>query len=752
MSYIPPSLSLEIVLQPQVVAPPLPLNVTLCTPDLATDVTVTVAASGSVGGIISASITASEPSAAYTPPPLSVPITLKQQILPPPDLSEYVILCRPKSNGDDVNATVSASATVGGIIAASVAAAEPQPVDVTVNAVGSVGGSITANAAVEEYFTGVTIVASGKIGGKVSATATYDSNVFRGFMSDTASDLQSAKLAGTFGGDGFEDASIIGASKAVNRETAKLEAQSQSYLFEANKQLYTSEQASFESSKLTATNSNQLFESQNFIGSKSSLKQEAAKLVGESDWLGFEAMAYRQIERALFGEQSRLIGDSASSFSEQAKFAELVLHSLAETARLPKWSTVYVPPPLSQTIILKQQIAPPSLPLDVVLCAPQGFRASTKLTVTASGKIKGLINAQITAAEGGNSDYSKGFIFVTNSVNLKRTDDGRNITLLSFSVGIDTNSYCWSFNASVPIGELSKVNTALESRIGVDLTVNGHLWRFILDGCEDSAAFGERSLTIKGKSRAMLLAHPYAKHRGYKYDTAMTARQIAEDELNRNNVPSGFTLDWDLVGVNGWNIPANTYSYSGRTPINSLQWIAEAAGGFINSDMAADILHVKALYPVKSWQWYLQTPELVLPQSLILNRTRSRVTKPNYNGVNVWGERDGSVGALVKRTGTSGGYQPPMITSDLITDYDVATARGIAVLSDVGEVGNIGITMPMHADFGVLKPSTLIGVNDGEQWVGMVRGTSISGKLGSNRALEIEQTLDIERHFDKEGA
>lgn len=375
----------------------------------------------------------------------------------------------------------------------------------------------------------------------------------------------------------------------------------------------------------------------------------------------------------------------------------------------------------------------------------------TRITVDATNYFSASALLLLKVLQNENSDYSKGFIFVTNSVNLKRTDDGRNITLLSFSVGIDSNSYCWSFSASVPIGELSKVNTAIESRIGVDLTVNGHLWRFILDGCEDSAAFGERSLTIKGKSRAMLLAHPYAKHRGYKYDTAMTARQIAEDELNRNAVPSGFSLDWDLVGVNGWNIPANTYSYSGRTPINSLQWIAEAAGGFINSDMAADILHVKALYPVKSWEWYLQTPELVLPQSLILNRTRSRVTKPNYNGVNVWGERDGSVGALIKRTGTSGGYQPPMITSDLITDYDVATARGIAVLSDVGEIGNIGITMPMHADFGVLKPATLIGVNDGESWIGMVRGTSISGKLGSNRALEIEQTVDIERHFDKEG-
>ena len=339
---------------------------------------------------------------------------------------------------------------------------------------------------------------------------------------------------------------------------------------------------------------------------------------------------------------------------------------------------------------------------------------------------------------------------MTNSVALNRTDDGREIKMLGFSVGIDSNSYTWSFSATVPLSELSKVDTAHEQRIGVDFTCNGNLWRFVLDSCDDSISFGESSLTIKGKSRAMLLAHPYATQRGFKFDTAMSARQIADAELNRNGVASGFTLDWQLAGVNGWNVPANTYSYTGKTPINSLQWIAEAAGGFINADMSADILHVLAHYPIPSWGWAAQTPSINLPMSLITSRSRGRTNKPAYNGVTIYGENDNGIGALIKRTGTSGGYQPPMVTSDLMTDTAAAISRGKMILSDTGDIGNIGISMPLVADIGVLKPSTLIGVNDGESWVGMVKGTTITGRLSSNRALEIDQSIDVERHFDKE--
>ncbi|MGP5518009.1 hypothetical protein ACTXNA_07175 [Psychrobacter celer] len=688
-------------------------------------------------------------------------------------------------------------------------------VSVTIAAVADIAPTASVTLTAEAVEVSVSVIAYCDLNATASASVDYDANVFRGLVADVSSDMQNAKLQGIDKGGQFEDNELLVSSTTADWQQSKLIGADNQAQFEANKRLDTDATPLFESSKLVGTDSKQLYESQRFIADKSTLKTETAKRVSHSNWYSFEAMLKRQIERTLGAEYAELVTDRLDTSSEYNRFTALRYDALIETARLPYSKLRYVPPPLSQTVILKKQeiivdcgtgdlnvyaysneLALPmhrriadrgassslEIPLtmprgvlqlpadvanalpnrpcnkpslavnpspDIMMCEPRVFGKSSGISVSSQTTLNAIAWLELLAVEKDNA-YGKGVIFVTNSVSLTRSDDGREIKLLGFSVGIDSNSYTWSFSATVPMSELSKVDTAHEQRIGVEFTCNGNLWRFILDGCEDSIQFGESSLTIKGKSRAMLLAHPYATHRGFKFDTAMSARQIAEAELNRNGVPSGFTLDWQLAGANGWQVPANTYSYSNRTPINSLQWIAEAAGGFINADMSADILHVLAQYPVPSWEWAEQTPSIELPMSLITSRSRGRVNKPAYNGVLLYGEHDTSFGGLIKRAGTSGGYQPPMVTSDLMTDQAAAISRGEMILSDTGDIGNIGISMPLVADVGVLKPSTLIGVDDGEQWVGMVRGTTITGRLSSNRALEIDQSIDVERHFDKE--
>ena len=689
-------------------------------------------------------------------------------------------------------------------------------VSVTVNAIANITPVANAALSTESLDVAVTITATATLNPTANANVSYDSNNPRLAMLDVSSDMQQSKLQGIDRRSGFEANDNLIQQVNANWQQSKLIGADNQAQFEANEQLTSSSQSLSEQSKLIGDSSKQGAEYQTFIASKSKLQYEQSKLVGHSQWYGFEAMAKRQIERAIKGENAKLLTDKLSSYNEYSRLLNTRTDFLIETARLLFSKLRYVPPDLSQTVILKEQIiegwecgsgalrhyvyndelalpmtrrigdraassslampmtmprgtlvlsdieadALPNRPckrktlavnptLDVITCKPKVFGKASSVAVNAQSMLNAAAWLELLIGEKGEA-YNKGVIFVTNSVSLVRSDDGREIKMLGFSVGIDSNSYTWSFSATVPLSELSKVNTAYEQQIGVDFVCNGNLWRFILDGCDDSASFGESSLTIKGKSRAMLLASPYSAQRGFKYDTPMSARQIAEDELNRFGVPSGFTLDWQLSGANGWNIPANTYSYSNKTPINSLQWIAEAAGGFINAHMSEDIIHVLANYPVPSWEWSDQTPLLTLPMSLITSRSRGRVNKPAYNGVTLYGENEGGIGALVKRTGTSGGYQPPMVTSDLMTDTAAAISRGKMILSDTGDIGNIGISMPLVADVGVLKPSTLIGVNDGESWIGMVRGTTITGRLSSNRALEIDQSIDVERHFDKE--
>lgn len=722
----------------------------------------------------------------------------------------------PPDVAGDVNIGVIATAVLTPTANASVSASDDDKVGISITAVADITPVASAAISAESLDVVVTITATATINPTASASTSYDSNNPSLVMLDVSSDMQNAKLQGIDKRSGFEANDNLIQQVGVDWQQSRLIGTDNQTQFENNKQLQIDSKLVFEQSKLIGDSNRQGAEYQTFIASKSQLKYEQSKLVGHDRWFSFEAMAKRQIERSLHGENAKLLTDSLSTFSDYNRFVAQQKRLLIETARLPFSKLRYVPPPLSQTVILKEQIIdgwecgsgalrhyvysdelalpmtrriadrgtssqlamPMTMPrgvlilsaadadametypckrktlavnptLDVVTCKPKVFGKSAGIVVSSQAALNATAWLSLLIGEQGEA-YNKGVIFVTNSVSLVRSDDGREIKLLGFSVGIDSNSYTWSFSATVPLSELSKVDTAHKQRIGVDFTCNGNLWRFVLDSCDDSVSFGESSLTIKGKSRAMLLAHPYATQRGFKFDTAMSARQIAEAELNRNGVASGFTLDWQLAGVNGWNVPANTYSYTGKTPINSLQWIAEAAGGFINADMSADILHVLAHYPIPSWEWAAQTPNIELPMSLITSRSRGRVNKPAYNGVTIYGENDNGIGALIKRTGTSGGYQPPMVTSDLMTDTAAAISRGKMILSDTGDIGNIGISMPLAADVGVLKPSTLIGVNDGESWVGMVRGTTITGRLSSNRALEIDQSIDVERHFDKE--
>ena len=684
----------------------------------------------------------------YIPPLLDVNIVLPEQFGGYKTELRDVVLCTPDGSSDN-NVLLAISANIRVTASVDLTIGNAPTVEVSIDA--AIDVSVSVELAVTEFVVGISADAVLPINPQADIVASYDSNVFRGAQLDIASDLQYSKLQGMDKSGSFESSKLKAVSNTDSKETAKLLSIDRQAQFEANIKLTTSEQSLSEQSKLVGVSSKHQSEYHKFLAIKNTFKNENAKLVGQSDWLSFEAMLARQTERKVQGEYSYLDAIMRHTSSDYNRLVGYQYRNLIETAKLPSWFTSYLPPPLWQTVILKQQLLAPTLPLDVVLCSPKSQSPRTTLSIAQSViDVYGYLALTAKEDDGTNPQPQTGVIFVTNSVSLVRSDDGREIKLLGFSVGIDSNSYCWTFSATVPLSELSKVDTAHEQRIGVDFTCNGNLWRFILDDCSDSVSFGESSLTIKGKSRAMLLAHPYATQRSFKFDAAMSARQIADAELNRNGVPSGFTLDWQLAGVNGWNVPANTYSYTGKTPINSLQWIAEAAGGFINADMSADILHVLAHYPIPSWEWAAQTPSINLTQSLITSRSRGRINKPAYNGVTIYGENDNGIGALIKRTGTSGGYQPPMVTSDLMTAQAAAISRGKMILSDTGDIGNIGISMPLVADIGVLKPSTLIGVNDGEQWVGMVRGTTITGRLSSNRALEIDQSIDVERHFDKE--
>ncbi|STY93443.1 hypothetical protein [Moraxella bovis] len=326
----------------------------------------------------------------------------------------------------------------------------------------------------------------------------------------------------------------------------------------------------------------------------------------------------------------------------------------------------------------------------------------------------------------GNKD---GVIVIVNDVSL--LIDGKEMDCFGLSVAINNQSYAWQMTAKIARHHLADVNIFDGFKEAI-VKINGYKWRFLVDNVADNLAFGSQSLDIKGKSRSCLLAEPFHGTRSHLSDKAVTAIQLANDELNRDNKPSDFSLDWQMTD---WLIPK--YSYMDKTPIQALTWLAETAGGFINTHPFDDVIIAKQNYPMARWEL---APSVSIDNRLILDMSTERLQTPDYNGVYVSGMQAG-VSMLIKRQGTSGGYRGAMITHELITDDTVARVRGIHELSSVGDRVNVSLNMPMHADLGLLMPSDVVAVGG---MVGVVRSISISVNVGGRGEITIRQNVAVE--------
>lgn len=440
------------------------------------------------------------------------------------------------------------------------------------------------------------------------------------------------------------------------------------------------------------------------------------------------------IGRPILGISNPFSNLGLNSFESRAEFAQFIYASRLVTR---VGSPIIEPPP--------PPIEPPKPIEKFVSNALLNFQC-----------LMGLPNALLNFGEacqyssGTNANTSIGIIYVFNKVKFFRVSDGVEIKLESFNVGIDTDSFCWSFSGTVPPAEMQKVNVFDEELIEVELQINELLvFRFLLETFDDSKEFNNGSVSISGKSKSVLLSDPYSDTISHKFESQMTSRQIAQYELLRAGQENSFALDWQLISDNGWLIPANTFSYIDKTIINNLTTIADAGGGFVTSHPNLRQISILPKYDVAPWNWTKDLPKITLSDKDIYSRNIKRKTLPPYTGIYVSGEKVG-VTDFIRRAATSGAYQAPMHISNLITEHSVGRAKGIEILSNTGKIANISITTPLIERIAAPKLRSLILVNDNPtEWIGMVTGYGISGRIGSREELNISQQLELERHYLK---
>lgn len=332
--------------------------------------------------------------------------------------------------------------------------------------------------------------------------------------------------------------------------------------------------------------------------------------------------------------------------------------------------------------------------------------------------------------------------FVSNSVDVVRLPGREPIPVKSLQIGIDADSWAWGLSASLPYRALELVEPTAAGPVEIEITINGVSWVMLVESFDVRREFGQASLSIRGRSTAAYLAALYAPKRSFVPVTPFTARQLAEQELTRAGLTTGFALDWRLPD---WLVPEGSWGYQSLSPMEVIGRIAEAVGGYVNAHPRLRTLVAKPRYPVLPWQWATVPADRVLPIDVVKTLNLRWQEKPTFNAVYVCGERAGVTGHVV-RAGTAGDLLAPTVVDGLITHADAARERGRAILADVGRQAIVTLELPMLSSIGLLDPGLLLAVGEGgSTWRSLVRATSIAAEW--SESLTVRQTIEVVRHY-----
>ena len=327
------------------------------------------------------------------------------------------------------------------------------------------------------------------------------------------------------------------------------------------------------------------------------------------------------------------------------------------------------------------------------------------------------------------------------SITLTRLSDGAVINVLRASVSIDVDSWAWSMRAdlasSADLALVAPIGTTLQD---VELTINGHVWRFTVESQSRGRRFNQSTFSISGRSRSAALALPYAETLTYTEASTKTAQQLALDALQF----TGWTLDWQ---VPDWLVAANSLSVSEKTPIEVVNMIAASVGAVVQTDPSALVLHVISRYPSSPWSWAAAIPDIALPDLVLKSVDSNWQPGPPFNRIFVSGEHAG-VNLDLTRDGTAGDKVAPMVVDRLLTEVAANRERGRVELSKSGKKSVETMDIPLAAppdEPALILPGSLVEVEEATTWRGLAISVSIEASNAS--AVTVNQKITVERAY-----
>ena len=337
------------------------------------------------------------------------------------------------------------------------------------------------------------------------------------------------------------------------------------------------------------------------------------------------------------------------------------------------------------------------------------------------------------------------FYMTTHSIYAQRLPDLADIPIFGATVSADSGSYCWTLSATGPLSLFEQLAPVGGLPVQLRVTMDGIPWVFAVDSLQRSTSFGKSGVSISGRSVTALVGAPYL--RAMTRDNAgndRLAQQLALDALQS----SGVGLYW---GLNDWLVPAGAWSHQG-TPLDAVQAIAQAAGGYLQSHRSAPTLLARhpysqrtGDYPGAPWGWMTGPADVELAPDAIITEGTERKDGADINAVYVSGTTAGVLG-LVKRAGTAADKLAAMVSDALITDTVAARQRGLSILGAAGAKHYVSLSLPVLTGVnqpGVFDVGQLVQINAATPWRGRVRSVSVDAKRPSLR-----QTITLERHLE----
>lgn len=327
---------------------------------------------------------------------------------------------------------------------------------------------------------------------------------------------------------------------------------------------------------------------------------------------------------------------------------------------------------------------------------------------------------------------------------------GNPLPVARVSIDLQDGSDLWSFSAtSAPDagGSLFRLLTDRVEPPAVQITIDGHVWCFLVETVSRPRADNGRTVTFGGRSLAAIADSPFQLQATYSADAPTTAAQLAASAL----LAAGVELDWRLVD---WVIPENSVSLS-ATPMGVVRALAAAVGAVVEAHPSEARVSVRSRYEALPNEWAYLQPDVQIHGKAIVTDNYEIADKPAYTGIFVAGQQSGGL-TYVKLEGTSGADQAPMVSDALLTEEAARVERARAELGVGGQQARVAATLPVLTGAGqpgVLQRGQLLRVVDPEGgnveiWHGMVRSVGVSLTMPGESAdgFSLRQTVSVERH------